>query len=207
MNIPISKIAGIDYGSKLAGTTVIAFVNPKNGIEFAASSKNKDADSFILEWAKTYQPESIFLDAPLSLPGVYQHLAGFNDYFFRVADKAVHAMSPLFLGGLTARAMQLQANLEKVNVKIVEVYPAYLAKILALNNLYYKKEKAHMPTLLTQLSQSFDRAFAESLSLQVASSLPSWHHFDALLALLSGMRYLTQQHLTFGEAAEGLIIV
>lgn len=207
MNIPTSKIAGIDYGSKLAGTTVIAFMNECGKVEFATSIKNKDADQFILEWTTIHAPELIFLDAPLSLPGVYQHLPNYNDYFFRVADKAVHAMSPLFLGGLTARAMQLQANLEKMNVKIIEVYPGYLAKILALNNLFYKKEKAHIPALLTQLSQSFDRSFAESLSLQVCSSLSTWHHFDALLALFSGMRYLHHQHLTFGEAAEGLILV
>lgn len=33
------------------------------------------------------------------------------------------------------------------------------------------------------------------------------HQFDALLAWISGYRFINQQHSIFGEAQEGLIIV
>ncbi len=199
MTFQRSKIAGIDYGSRLAGTTVIAFLNEENAIEFAVSKKNKDADRFILDWVVEYQPTHIFLDAPLSLPGIYSNLTGYQDFFYRQADQVLKAMSPMFLGGLTARAMQLKTRLSKQNIQTFEVYPGYLAKVLELDRTLYKKQKEHIPLIATTLSRSLDLPLA---------SLPSdWHHVDALLALLSGIRYSRGQHLTFGNSQEGLIIV
>lgn len=193
------KIAGIDYGSKQAGTTVIAFLNEKEQVAFTAAEKKQDADRFILEWAKIYQPRFIFLDAPLSLPGVYRQLPDCRDYFYRSADRAVQAMSPMFLGGLTARAMQLQANLEKMGIQTMEVYPAHLVKLLNLDKNLYKKQKEHLATCCSQLTGSLGH---------LISAFPTtWHHFDALLALFSGIRYLQNEHLTFGDPSEGVIMV
>ncbi len=204
------KIAGIDYGSKYAGTTVIAYYNELNEITFFSSSKKGDADRLILDWATRFQPDSIFLDAPLSLPGIYQNLAGCSDYFYRAADKAVRAMSPMFLGGLTARAIQLKADLQTLGIQTIEVYPGYLAKILKLDKTLYKKEKDHISTLLPELNAYFS-TFVSPSNTQIFNLLShqvlTWHHFDAALALLSGWRYLHEQHLTFGDGKEGLIIV
>lgn len=201
------NIAGIDYGSKLAGTTVIAFLNAQHEIEFAASQKNQDADHFILQWVAKHQPNHIFLDAPLSLPGVYQNKTTFNDYFYRMADKAVQAMSPLFLGGLTARAMKLSADLTEFQVITLEVYPAYLAKTLALDKHLYKKQREHMLPLFRQLQPALSSLISQPIQLHHDESILTWHHFDAILALLSGLRYLNHQHLSFGDPSEGLIIV
>lgn len=209
------KFVGIDYGSKLAGTTVIAFLNANQEIEFAASEKNQDADRFIVEWTKIHQPKLIFLDAPLSLPGVYQNLPGYADYFYREADRAVQAMSPLFLGGLTARAMKLKADLQHIGIQTIEIYPSHLAKVLQLDKTIYKKQKEHLPTLLSHLTPSLSHLVSlssnSSIPLFSYSPIPpstlTWHHFDALLALLSGIRYLNNQHLTFGNPDEGFIIV
>lgn len=203
----ITRIAGIDYGNKRAGTTVIAYLNEKQVITFAASEKKQDADTIILNWAKIHQPSHIFIDAPLSLPGIYKELKNCNDYFFRAADRAIHAMSPLFLGGLTARAMQLKAKLQEINIITVEVYPGYLAKILNLDNNLYKKQKEHLPTLLPILLNALGLAISPSPDPPITTSPLTWHHFDALLALCSGFRYLNNQHLTFGAPAEGIIIV
>ena len=105
------KHIGIDYGSKMAGTTVIAYL--KSGkLHFAQSQKKKDADLFVENWVAQHQPRAIFLDAPLSLPGVYTEPEAYDDYFYRAGDRLLRAMSPMFLGGLTARAMRLSRRLK-----------------------------------------------------------------------------------------------
>ncbi|MCO6476496.1 MAG: DUF429 domain-containing protein [Phaeodactylibacter sp.] len=192
------KIAGIDYGSKLAGTTAIAF--PEEGrIRLSQSAKKQDADLFILDWAQRWKPDKIFLDAPLSLPGAYRDGEQYRDFFYRKADKQLKAMSPMFLGGLTARAMQLNAKLQEEGIEVLEVYPAYLARMLEFSREQYKRDKAHLPALAARVSAH--------LPYPLAGTLSSWHQFDALLALTSGYRYSRGQHLVFGDRAEGVIIV
>lgn len=192
--------AGIDYGSKMAGTTAIAFVNADEQIEFAQSAKNQDADRFILQWVASHQPTRIFLDAPLSLPGVYRNAEAYGDYFYRQCDRDVQGMSPMFLGGLTARAMRLQAELTKRAVEVVEVYPSQLADVLQLDRALYKKQQIHLPAILSKI--------ADKLPYPVQNEqVTSWHRIDALLALLSGYRFAQKQHLTFGNTEEGIIIV
>ena len=111
-------IIGVDYGSKLAGTTVIAY-NMGDGIRLERSKKNQDADQMIIDFVAEYNPQVIGIDAPLSLPGVYTGLVGFEDYHYRACDKALKAMSPMFLGGLTARAMNSGHQLRKVVPKFL----------------------------------------------------------------------------------------
>jgi len=192
--------AGIDYGSKMAGTTAIAFVNASEQIEFAQSAKNKDADRFILEWVAAHQPRHIFFDAPLSLPGVYKDKNSYEDYFYRQCDRDVRGMSPMFLGGLTARAMRLQAELSKVNTEVLEVYPSQLADVLQLDRALYKKQKVHLPAILSEIAKTLPYPIQNE-------QVTSWHQVDALLALLSGYRFTQNQHLTFGDPEEGIIIV
>ncbi len=202
------NIAGIDYGSKLAGTTVIAHL--ENGkIQFFSSKKNQDADRFILEWTKKYQPDQVFIDAPLSLPGVYTNNSERDNYFYRKADLETKAMSPMFLGGLTARAMQLKTRLLEQNIEVIEIYPSYLADVLQLDRNLYKKQTEHIPSVVSSLSKSLGLLLSSSQSPPVSlfSNLPDWHHVDALLALISGIRYVKNQHLIFGEPQEGQIIV
>jgi len=61
---------GIDYGSKLAGTTVITY-DHKGQLHQVSSAKKQDADAMILAVATELEPTSIYLDGPLSLPGAY----------------------------------------------------------------------------------------------------------------------------------------
>lgn len=208
MSEQITQIIGIDYGSKLAGTTVISYINENQEVIFEASAKNRDADAFILKWITRQRPIYVFLDAPLSLPGIYQNLVGYQDYFYREADRAVQAMSPMFLGGLTARAMRLKAALMELGIITQEVYPGYLAKVLNLDKSLYKKQRAQLPTLLPEIITYLQNLSAASTTQSFnLSALHTWHHFDALLALCSGIRYLHDQHLTFGNPEEGILIV
>lgn len=193
-------LVGIDYGSKLAGTTVIAWSLNRQDIFFAESKKGRDADAFLLDEITGLEPAGIYIDAPLSLPGVYKNLSGYENYFYRDADRELQAMSPLFLGGLTARAMQLAARLAVDNIRCTEVYPAALARDLGLKTKGYKKEKDSFFALLAFLCQNY--------RLKLPADLPSsWHHFDALLALITGLRVEQQLVKVYGNAAEGFIYV
>jgi predicted nuclease with RNAse H fold len=193
------NIAGIDYGSKLAGTTAIA-AHGAAGLEFRQSKPKQDADRFILDWALEFQPMHIFLDAPLSLPGVYRDMEDCRDYFYRQGDRQAGAMSPMFLGGLTARAMQLAHELAARGIRCHEVYPAQLARILGLDLAVYKKDAAYLPAITQDLAALLP-------GRPPLPPLPSWHQVDALLALLSGFRFLRGEHLVFGDEAEGIIVV
>ncbi|MDF7817884.1 DUF429 domain-containing protein [Runella sp. MFBS21] len=196
----IRTFAGIDYGAKTSGNTVICYHNGQSLLFFDALKK--DADSFIFEWMhQNPWVSNLFLDAPLSLPAVYFQREGFINYHYRHCDLALKAMSPLFLGGLTARAMELTQKLRSVlNIQTYEVYPKALAQ-LWLGNSYHKKLSV---VEMTQLGKIL---IQKHPSLHLAQSPHNQHQFDALLAWLSGYRFMSNQHLTFGKAEEGLIIV
>jgi predicted nuclease with RNAse H fold len=190
---------GIDYGSKLAGTTVLAFAK-KGIIGFRQTRKKTDADQALHRWIKEEKPQQIFMDAPLSLPAVYRNDQLTGDYFYRQADRDLKAMSPMFLGGLTARAMRLAANLKTdLVVDFWETYPGYLAKILALPKDQYKKEKRYLPLLTGLLWREY--------SLELEQIPENWHQFDALLAYISGLRFQSGIHQVFGNPEEGQIVI
>lgn len=191
---------GVDYGSKLAGTTVISFVNDLGLVSFQTSQKKKDADQFLLEVVQQLQPTHIFFDAPLSLPGVYTMPDKFEDYFYRKGDKILKGMSPMFLGGLTARAMRLKHSFESQGVKVIEIYPAVHAQRMQLKQYHYKKQLQYIPDVLAVLRLN--------LPLKVDwESIKSWHQVDALLAYYAGFRYMNNEAESFGDAGEGMIWV
>ncbi len=197
----INGIAGVDYGSKLAGTTAIAAIAASGSIDIHQSAKGQDADRFLLEQITSIQAQQIFIDAPLSLPMVYRSPEAYDDYFYRVADRTLQAMSPLFLGGLTARAMQLARRLSELDIMVYEVYPAHLARLLKLQEMGYKKDINQLPDVVQELLPHLPYPLAPQVTIA------NWHQADALLALLSGIRYMQQQHEIFGNTTEGIIIV
>jgi shikimate kinase/predicted nuclease with RNAse H fold len=196
-----ASFAGIDYGSKLAGTTAIAFYAPQTGqIEFLQSTKGQDADEFLLAHFSTNPWTAAFLDAPLSLPGVYGNPGKGGDYFLREADRQAKAMSPMFLGGLTARAMRIKALLEQMQIKTIEVYPGKLARLFGLHLQNYKKKEGSPIQLAKQVQ--------EAVPCPVDwNGLTNWHAFDALLAYTTGWRYMQGHHQVFGDPEEGQIII
>ena len=104
----------------------------------------------------------------------------------------------MFLGGLTARAVQLKQHLQALDISVVEVYPSALARKLQLNQLAYKKEKKAIQEVVSIILQHFP------YSTEIGQ-LPDWHHVDALLCLFSGDRYLKGTAEAFGDAEEGRI--
>ncbi len=196
-------ICGIDYGSKLAGTTVIASLDQeRQTIALISSQKGQDADNLILTYAAQVRPKLIFIDAPLSLPGVYANTKGYTDYFFRQADKQLQAMSPMFIGGLTARAMKLKKELEALTIQVYETYPAAQARQMDLLPLGYKKQLTFLNNVLPLIEQELQPAL-----LVHGNIINNWHQADALLALIGAIRFVNGKHLIFGEEKEGVILV
>jgi predicted nuclease with RNAse H fold len=196
-NIAGKTIVGIDYGNKYAGTTVICY-NSRHKIKFVQSSKNADADSFLLNELAYLHPDLIMIDAPLSLPGVYWLGSDYKDHFFRSCDRELKAMSPMFLGGLTARAISLIKKMNGTEVK--ETYPRKLVDILQLPDAQYKHSKQDLGSFAEQLQ-------AISGVIINEAQITSWHHVDAFLALLSGLRYLGKNDHKYGIPEEGVVIV
>ena len=196
MKMKTKKIMGIDYGSKLAGTTVICHKN-KDQVCFIQSEKRKNSDKLIIENCVSLKPDYIFIDAPLSLPASYcNNNERSPDFFFRDCDRHLNAMSPMFLGGLTARAIQLKYHLNQQNIEVFETYPARQAEELHVKN--YKKEP--LTTLVTVINNRYN------LSIRTAD-LKNIHYLDALLAYIGGIRFVGHSSLVFGNEQEGLIYV
>jgi uncharacterized protein len=200
LQLPPYPIAGLDYGSKLAGTSVLALLQPEGSVELFCSTPKRDADAFLMQLLVQHGPRRVFIDAPLSLPGVYQKLPDYSDFFYRKADRTLGAMSPLFLGGLTARAMQLQDKMMPHKIQFLETYPAGWVRFFGADLAGYRA-KGGDPEL-----------FCENITHQLPfltrlSACTTWHHVDALISLLSGLRYENQIHSIFGAAQEGEIVI
>lgn len=187
-------IAGIDYGSKLAGTTVICY--DKDGrLHFTQSQKKKDADKMIIDWVSEHNPDLIMLDAPLSLPIVYRDPSKGSDYHYRQCDRELGAMSPMFLGGLTARAMKLRAQIAYGNC--LETYPKQVMKSrFPLLKEFYKTD-----------TEKFCDKLQENIPFLFESTLSNWHQVDSCLAWFAGWQMQHGEATYFGDLDEGRIHV
>lgn len=200
----IQKInfCGIDFGSKLAGTTVICY-EQNNMLYFLASDKKEDADDMITAFLKHNAINKVFIDAPLSLPGVYSFPELYHDYFYRTCDRHLNAMSPMFLGGLTARAMKLKRENEALGVKFYETYPSALAKEFFTKKDTYKSKEANLKKLAVKAMN----ICKTSIRLK-ENDIISQHHLDALLCFVSGYRKeILNTTVVFGTKEEGMIYI
>ena len=100
-------------------------------------------------------------------------------------------MSPMFLGGLTARAMKLRN--QNVNIDFHETYPGYfIREILKAKEFYKKKEKVVNEQLIELLKIR--------LGLPIASPIENYHQLDAVVCWLSGKRHMQNKHLVSNNA-------
>ncbi|HCP41751.1 MAG TPA: hypothetical protein DIT65_08140 [Cryomorphaceae bacterium] len=191
-------IVGVDYGSKTSGFTCAALMN--NGvISVHQSLKNKDADKWLKQLLEPLKPDVIGIDAPLSLPGPLVGIKGAVNYHYRKADIQAKAMSPMFLGGLTARAIELSDWFNKTTSSaVIEVYPKLTAQELQLDFKRYKKDKSFLP----EAKQALANASGWNIE---AVDIDNWHQYDALMALRTVEQYLNEKARTLGDKTEGLI--
>lgn len=187
---------GIDYGAKLAGTTAICY--EKTGmLVIQQSEEKKDADKFIQKIVHELQPSTIFIDAPLSLPLAY--FGEGDNYFYRACDKELQAMSPMFLGGLTARAIKLSKPFEEEGISFFETYPSQIVKHYLTETEGYKKQKIYLAAFLKVLEKK--------LPYRLATLPTNWHQVDSILAWWTGWRYKNGAIKIYGDKKEGLIYV
>ena len=187
----MEHFVAIDYGAKLGGTTVVCFSKNRQ-LHFLQSEKKEDADAFLKKNITELNPGKIFIDAPLSLPGVYFEKG--DNYFYRKCDMEVKGMSPMFLGGLTARAMQLKSSFS--SRVFFEIYPAQVVRLLFSTNIYYKKE-------ITLFCESL----IKELPVDFFEMPVNWHQVDAALGWLSGWRVEKGKVKKYGNEEEGIIYV
>jgi predicted nuclease with RNAse H fold len=190
------SLAGIDYGSKLSGNTAIAMETSDNTIEVFSSEKGKDADEWLISiLLQENRPDHVYIDAPLSLPLAYSGKG--TDYMYRLCDRITGAMSPMFLGGLTARAMQLKLSLSVYDILLIETYPSMTVKRLPHGSAYNKK-KQPTPELWMDILTALNAEI-------IFHSSKRTHEFDALLALYAGKLAAKHQAIIVGDTQEGLI--
>jgi uncharacterized protein len=193
----MDTLAGIDFGAKMAGTTAITSTqNFKFKIQ--ACKKGEDADVWILEQLEKRSIKTVFIDAPLSLPPAYFNEES-NEFFYRKADAALGAMSPMFLGGLTARAMKMKRLLMAQDISVFETYPAALVRQIVPHSKFYKKD---IPGFRKELHHA-----TKGLVLPALPRFTTFHQIDSLLAWISGYRHLTHQSNIVGSQHEGLIFI
>lgn len=179
---------GIDYGAKKAGTTAICFLS-NNQLKVLISDKGKDADLFLKNTINEINPDYVFIDAPLSLPRAYYE--GNGDFHYRKCDKDLKAMSPMFLGGLTARAISIKNELNKF--EFYETYPKQLAHIIDKNN--YKNNL-----------EEFTSSIINYSNYEIMVENLNWHKVDSILAWLSGYRFINKKAIEVGDENEGIIV-
>lgn len=185
-------IWGVDFGAKASGNTAVAISDGSN-ILIHQVEKGADADKWLKEILESFPPVLVAIDAPLSLPEAW--CGGEGDLFYRKCDLELKAMSPLFLGGLTARAVQFRRVLEEKKIEVIECYPkGFVQKIL----------NGNYPEVGEVIDKNLKKIIAgHHLSL---NQLPvNDHQIDAVLSLIMANRFQEGLAYPFGEVEEGLI--
>jgi uncharacterized protein len=190
-------LAGIDYGAKLAGTTAMAVWYKDKCIRIHHSMKKQDADQMIDHVCRDICEGFIGIDAPLSLPGIYKGLPECRDYFFRQCDLQLSAMSPMFMGGLSARAIQLANKLRESGQCVIEVYPSALKRLFfTLGDIKANPSTRHV--------DFFESYFEAEVVFEDGVKITS-HALDSLCALMSVHRFTKGESQCAGNESEGTI--
>ncbi|MCB0794961.1 MAG: DUF429 domain-containing protein [Flavobacteriales bacterium] len=186
-------IVGIDLGSRSTGNTVICSWEQGRFV-FHRAPEAANNDGWLLTRLRKLAAKAIYVDAPLSLPGAF--FGKGSDHFFRLADKEAGGMSPMFLGGLTARAIQLAESIRAAGAIVHEAYPAALIRA-EWKHLELKAGRAVPKQTVRLMAGTF----------QVPSPEPAdRHELDAWLCWLIGLRHVRGEAKVFGDPEEGAIL-
>jgi uncharacterized protein len=184
---------GIDFGAKLAGTTAICY-DTSDALVILQSQKKQDADLFCSELIQHNSPEFIMIDAPLSLPKAF--FGEGEDFFYRSCDRQMKAMSPMFLGGLTARAIRLANFWKSSGVVFFETYPRMVS--LRFSENFSAQSDEHFCKNIVDLIRN-------ETGLEIRFSKKSKHSYDALLAWYAGYHKNKGSAKKAGDQNEGII--
>ncbi|MEL7432249.1 MAG: hypothetical protein AAGI90_06995 [Chlamydiota bacterium] len=184
--------AGVDYGAKFRASTAITFLKKKT-ITTVLSPKKTDVDLWLEDFLQKEGIHVVFMDAPLSLPKIYfDPLDQESSHHFRQVDRELGAMSPLFLGGLTARAMAFKQKIEKRGATVLETYPSAI-----LRKRFSEKT---LDEALLLIASEVEFAFPSIDGMNP-------HEKDSILAWYAGYRYHKKESMIFGRKEEGQIFL
>jgi len=180
--MPKQTVAGLD----LAG-------NPKNSSGFAELCNDRleteeiYSDDDILERCTHIRPLVVAIDAPLGLPAVGN---------LRAADKSLIARGcrvfpPTFAGmkSLTARGVDIAAQLRTNRIKVIEIHPRTSGIML-----FGKPDRA---AWISELEK-------RGLRLKPRASE---HEIDAVMAAVTGLLWLKKKVEEVGDPREGVIVI
>lgn len=186
-------IVGIDLGARSSGNTAVCH-RARGLFCFARSTKGGDGDAWLIDHVAQLAPKAIYIDAPLSLPAAY--FGRGDDHFFRLADHQTGGMSPMFLGGLTARAIRLAERWRAQGIAVHEAYPAALIRRSweFLRIPHGRAIPRHKLRLMA------------GMCLLPPPSPSDRHEADAWLCWVIGHRHQRGEAIAFGEPKEGLIL-
>ncbi|MDI6708284.1 MAG: DUF429 domain-containing protein [Candidatus Thermoplasmatota archaeon] len=171
------------------------------GIDLAGKEKNKTGicildgnvpktfvlhtDSEIIECVKATKPDIVAIDAPFLLkPKIRKCDRELKKYgAFAPIMKSMHELSK--------RGYLLAKELEKLNFKVIEVFPTASAKILGI----YSKDLAVAKRNLSELG------------LILKNKIFTKHELDAIISAYTGALYLRNLTEDVGDAVEGTIVV
>lgn len=186
-------IVGIDLGARSSGNTAVCH-RERGLFRFARSTKGSDGDAWLETHIAALAPTVIYIDAPLSLPGVY--FGRGQDHFFRLADHQAGGMSPMFLGGLTARAIRLAEGWRARGIIVHEAYPAALLR----------HSWEHLRIAAGRAIPRHKLRLMAGMCLLPPPEPRDRHEADAWLCWVIGHRHQRGEAVAFGDVSEGLIL-
>jgi len=184
-----AEIIGIDLAGKTENPTGICFLDDGE-INFSTLFE----DNEILSYIHRTNPSLIVIDAPLSLPKGRCCLSNEcscskKGGHFRAAEVEMRKYGrtlPLTFRGmrmLTKRGIKLAEELKK-EYNVLESHPRTIQKILGFSNLY-----------------------DDLLAYFKLPEIVSEHELDALLLVVSGIFYMRNEFMEFGDPEEGIIVL
>ena len=193
MNASDTGFLGIDLGARGSGNTAVC-QRERGLFRFHRSTPGADGDAWLNTLVAQLAPVAIYIDAPLSLPGAY--FGRGHDHFFRSADRQAGGMSPMFLGGLTARAIHLAEAWRAQGIAVHEAYPSAL--------ICHSWEFLHIPP--GRAIPRHKLRLMAGMCLLPPPQPADRHEADAWLCWVIGHRHQRGEALTFGVPDEGVIL-
>jgi len=156
-------------------------------------------DEEIIQKVKEIKPDLVAIDAPLSLPKGRKSIEERTNIHLRECDKELLKRGikffPITLGPmrkLTERGIRLKSIMEKLDLKVIEVYPGGAQDVLGIPRKQKGIEKL--------------RKGLEKLGMKGLNNNMSDHELDAVTCVYIGKLFLEGKAEIFGEPKKTIVM-
>jgi len=157
-------------------------------------------DDEILSFVLEERPALVAIDAPLKLPPGRRSIHDRNDSHYRVCDIELRRRKipffPITLGpmrGLTERGMLLALKIEKLGIRVIEIYPGGAQDVWGIPRAARDSEAL--------------RRGLRTLGVKGLRKTASDHELDAASGALVGYLFLRGAAEVYGNFPEGAIVM